>query len=230
MGPPDFLPLDKIPLPQDSTRAGWVSGISKPKDSFGVKRCLQFHCHMNLFNESCKSALKTLALSHEQYLIVQSGKSLAMGFLETRPKNVFWQLLANYLKHFLDKTRSLNHAKTRFGVNGDYIRRLQINQRRYFTVRKSRQGPSSRTASFNDQVFFADDSEARLNQKPSILAQKKLPANERRQIKLASKCLPLLKRSESFCRVLISRSQRNERDAGQATQTTNRGTSEDDGR
>ena len=82
---------------------------------------------------------------------------LALGFLETQKKNIFWKLLKNYFTDVNDKIKDKLYAKNRFTVNNDYIKRIQINQRRYFTfdLNKKRKLPAiSKDYSIDDQILI----------------------------------------------------------------------------
>lgn len=82
--------------------------------------------------KNCK--FKTLGYSQKQYLIIYLNDTFGVGFLETEKKEYFDQILDNYLNHVIDKIKDKNYGVFRFKVNRDYIRRMDIHQRRYFNA------------------------------------------------------------------------------------------------
>lgn len=99
-----------------------------------VKKCLQFRCHINLYNVIKHCKFKTVGYSKRQYLIVYLEDTYALGFLETEKKEHFDRLLGNYMAHVMRKIKGRGYGNLRFRVNHDYIQRLKINHRRYFVL------------------------------------------------------------------------------------------------
>ena len=111
---------------------------------------------MNLYSRARNCQFETLGCSRTQYLMVSLQNIFALGFLKTRRKPIFWRLLGNYFINFFDKIRHGGNERVHFVVNRDYIRRLNINQRRYYLCETAcKQGRPSLDFSEHDQILVA---------------------------------------------------------------------------
>lgn len=100
------------------------------KESFKIKRNFFFHCHKVLLNKQKKCNFETIAVSSQNFNIIQLQNIIAMSFLETSPRSLFSKLVSNFFTFsFMYSKNNLQNQKP-LQFNQDYFKRIMLNQRR----------------------------------------------------------------------------------------------------